>query len=216
MRAVLYLRVSTDGQTTENQQRLLEAAAARAGWTIITTLTDNGISGAKGREQRPAFDTLHKLIARRQVDIVATWSVDRLGRSLQDLVSSSKSYARSAAISTCTRRESTPRHRPDAPCSRYSACSPSSSAASSRNESAPESPEPRPRASTAAGRASIRRSSERSAPPSPKVRGFARSRRRLASASAPFSASRPNALRSENPGVPTVASVGRSAPDRSD
>jgi DNA invertase Pin-like site-specific DNA recombinase len=87
MRAVLYLRVSTDGQTTDNQQRELEAAAARAGWTIVTVLADNGISGAKGRERRPAFDTLHRLIARRQIDIVMSWSVDRLGRSLQDLVS---------------------------------------------------------------------------------------------------------------------------------
>lgn len=45
-----------------------------------------GISGAKGREGRPAFDKLCKGIVRREFDLVAAWSVDRLGRSLQDLV----------------------------------------------------------------------------------------------------------------------------------
>ncbi len=47
---------------------------------------DEGISGAKGRDQRPAYDALMKAIARREIDLVASWSVDRLGRSLQDLV----------------------------------------------------------------------------------------------------------------------------------
>jgi DNA invertase Pin-like site-specific DNA recombinase len=86
VRDALYLRVSTDGQTTENQQRELEAAAARAGWQIVATFADNGVSGTKGRDKRPAFDKLHRAIARREIDIVAAWSVDRLGRSLQDLV----------------------------------------------------------------------------------------------------------------------------------
>lgn len=85
-RAALYLRVSTDGQTCENQRRELEAVAARAGWTVACVLEDAGISGAKGRDRRPAFDRLHKLITRREVDLVMAWSVDRLGRSLQDLV----------------------------------------------------------------------------------------------------------------------------------
>jgi DNA invertase Pin-like site-specific DNA recombinase len=86
VRAALYLRVSTDQQTVENQRRELEAAAERAGWTVAVVLADNGISGSKGRDERPGFDRLHKLIARREIDIVMAWSVDRLGRSLQDLV----------------------------------------------------------------------------------------------------------------------------------
>lgn len=85
-RAALYLRVSTDGQTTENQRRELEALAGRAGWSVVHVLEDHGISGAKGRSVRPAFDRLHRLITRREVDLVACWSVDRLSRSLQDLV----------------------------------------------------------------------------------------------------------------------------------
>src|SRR5215469_8112886 len=85
-RVALYLRVSTDDQTIENQRRELEAVAARHGWQIVATFTDDGISGAKGRDKRPEFDRLCKAVARREFDLVATWAVDRLGRSLQDLL----------------------------------------------------------------------------------------------------------------------------------
>lgn len=86
-RAALYLRVSTGEQTTENQRRELLEVAKRANWEIVEIYEDAGISGAKGRDKRPAFDKLLKDAARRKFDIVAAWSVDRLGRSLQDLVS---------------------------------------------------------------------------------------------------------------------------------
>ncbi len=86
-RAALYLRVSTGEQTTENQRRELEETAKRAGWEIVEIYEDTGISGAKGRDKRPSFDRLLKDAARRKFDIIAAWSVDRLGRSLQDLVS---------------------------------------------------------------------------------------------------------------------------------
>jgi len=86
-RAALYLRVSTGEQTTENQKRELLEVASRAGWEIVEIYEDAGISGAKGRDKRPAFDKLLKDAARRKFDIVASWSVDRLGRSLQDLIS---------------------------------------------------------------------------------------------------------------------------------
>jgi len=85
-RIALYTRVSTDQQTTENQRRELIAVAQRNGWEIVAEFCDEGISGAKGRDQRPGFDALMKAIARREIDIVASWAVDRLGRSLQDLV----------------------------------------------------------------------------------------------------------------------------------
>lgn len=85
-RVALYLRVSTDGQTTENQRLELAAVAERAGWQIVEVYEDAGISGAKSRDQRPAFDRLLKDAARRRFDLIAAWSVDRLGRSLQHLV----------------------------------------------------------------------------------------------------------------------------------
>lgn len=85
-RVALYTRVSTDQQTTENQHRELQAVAERLNWTIVETLADEGISGAKGRDQRPGFDRLMQIVTRKEVDLIACWSVDRLGRSLQHLV----------------------------------------------------------------------------------------------------------------------------------
>jgi DNA invertase Pin-like site-specific DNA recombinase len=85
-RAAIYARVSTDGQSVENQLRELEVVAERHGWEVAATYTDEGVSGAKGRDGRPGFDALCGAVARREVDVVAAWSVDRLGRSLQDLV----------------------------------------------------------------------------------------------------------------------------------
>jgi DNA invertase Pin-like site-specific DNA recombinase len=85
-RAAIYLRVSTDSQTVDNQRRELRAVAERNGWTVVQEFADKGISGAKGRADRPQLDAMLKGVARRDFDIVAAWSVDRLGRSLQDLV----------------------------------------------------------------------------------------------------------------------------------
>src|SRR5712671_5585444 len=85
-RAVLYLRVSTVDQTTANQERELREIAGRMGCEIVKVYKDHGISGAKGRDKRPAFDALCRDAAQRKFDVVMAWSVDRLGRSLQDLV----------------------------------------------------------------------------------------------------------------------------------
>ena len=82
----MYVRVSTKDQTTENQRRELAEVADRAGWDVVAIYSDEGISGAKGRDKRPGFDSMLKAVTRREVDMVAAWSVDRLGRSLQNLV----------------------------------------------------------------------------------------------------------------------------------
>jgi DNA invertase Pin-like site-specific DNA recombinase len=85
-RAAVYLRVSTLDQTTANQERELRAVAEHMGCEIVRVYRDHGISGAKGRDKRPAFDAMCKDATRRQFDMVMAWSVDRLGRSLQHLV----------------------------------------------------------------------------------------------------------------------------------
>jgi DNA invertase Pin-like site-specific DNA recombinase len=87
IRAAIYARVSTATQTTENQLLELKQAAARMGWIVVQELTDDGISGAKGRDQRPAFDQLFRMVQRKEIDVVMAWSIDRLGRSIQHLVS---------------------------------------------------------------------------------------------------------------------------------
>jgi DNA invertase Pin-like site-specific DNA recombinase len=85
-RVALYLRVSTLEQDVTNQRGELEAVAQRHGWRVVAVFSDNGVSGTKGRAERPGLDELMKAVARRDVDMVAAWSVDRLGRSLQGLL----------------------------------------------------------------------------------------------------------------------------------
>jgi DNA invertase Pin-like site-specific DNA recombinase len=87
-RAAIYARVSTRNghQDPETQLLALRQVAERTGWQIVGEYVDHGISGAKGRDKRPEFDRLLKDATRRQFDVVMAWSVDRLGRSLQDLV----------------------------------------------------------------------------------------------------------------------------------
>ena len=85
-RVAIYARVSTDGQSTNNQLRVLKRVAKAAGWDVVDKYIDEAVSGAKGRDERPQFDALHQAITRREVDMVMAWSVDRIGRSLQHLV----------------------------------------------------------------------------------------------------------------------------------
>ncbi len=86
-KAAIYARVSmANGQTPQNQVDQLREAAGRAGWQVVEEYVDRCISGAKGRDKRPAFDRMCKAVARREIDVVMAWSVDRLGRSLQELV----------------------------------------------------------------------------------------------------------------------------------
>jgi DNA invertase Pin-like site-specific DNA recombinase len=86
-RIAIYLRVSTSKQEISNQRRELEAVAKRSGWEIVKVYEDAGISGAKGRDGRPGLlDAMLKAVNAKEFDMVATWSVDRLGRSLTDLL----------------------------------------------------------------------------------------------------------------------------------
>ena len=85
-RVALYVRVSTSEQNTKNQRRELREVAERHGWEVVKVFEDAGISGGKGRKDRPGLDSLLKAVTRREVDLVAAWAVDRLGRSLTDLL----------------------------------------------------------------------------------------------------------------------------------
>jgi DNA invertase Pin-like site-specific DNA recombinase len=85
-RVALYVRVSTDDQTVDNQLRDLQTWAERCGHTIVRVFEDSGISGATGRDKRPGFDAMLKAAIRREFDMLAVWSSDRLGRSLQHLI----------------------------------------------------------------------------------------------------------------------------------
>jgi len=86
-RCAIYTRVSTDDQTVENQLIILREIAERKGLTVVAEFNDEGISGAKGRDKRTGFDNIIKGAVKKDFDTILVWSVDRLGRSLQDLVS---------------------------------------------------------------------------------------------------------------------------------
>lgn len=85
-RVAIYARVSTSSQTVENQFLELREVAKRNGWNIVAEISDSGISGSKGRDQRPGFDALLKRATRREFDLILVWAVDRIGRSIQHLV----------------------------------------------------------------------------------------------------------------------------------
>ena len=85
-RAALYVRVSTDRQTVENQVAALTKVAEARGWQIVETFSDAGISGAKGRKDRPGLDQMLRDAQRGRFDVVMAWAIDRIGRSLVDLL----------------------------------------------------------------------------------------------------------------------------------
>jgi DNA invertase Pin-like site-specific DNA recombinase len=88
VRAAIYLRVSTtDGQTTENQRMALAKVAGHRGWEIVRTYEDAGISGAKGRNERPAFNQMLKDAVRGRFQVLMVWPIDRLGRSVLHVAS---------------------------------------------------------------------------------------------------------------------------------
>lgn len=86
-KAVIYSRVSTNEQTVENQLRVLREVAEKRGLEVVREISDEGISGAKGRNERQGFDELIKGSVKNEWDIILVWDVSRLGRSLKHLVS---------------------------------------------------------------------------------------------------------------------------------
>lgn len=89
-RAALYTRVSTDSQDTSNQVMALRAAAEARNWPIVATFEDAGISGAKGRTERPGLDAMLLAAAEGEFDVLMCWAIDRLGRSLIGLLATAE------------------------------------------------------------------------------------------------------------------------------
>ena len=89
MKAVIYSRISTvnKGQNVDNQLRILRKVARQKGIEVVREISDEGISGAKGRDERKGFDELIKGSIKQEWDIILCFDVTRLGRSLQDLIS---------------------------------------------------------------------------------------------------------------------------------
>ena len=85
-KCVIYSRVSTSNQENENQIGLLKEICERKGYQLVDVISDV-MSGSKGRVDRKGFDKLIKGSIKKEWDSILVWSVDRLGRSLKDLVS---------------------------------------------------------------------------------------------------------------------------------
>jgi DNA invertase Pin-like site-specific DNA recombinase len=83
MRAALYLRTSTDQQTTANQRLELEQVCRQRQWNIVEVYEDSGVSGAKA--SRPAFDRMRRDADQGKIDVIVVWAIDRLGRSLASI-----------------------------------------------------------------------------------------------------------------------------------
>jgi DNA invertase Pin-like site-specific DNA recombinase len=99
-RAALYVRVSTDKQIIEHQVRNLRQVAERRGWDVVEVYSDEGISGAKRRDKRPGLDAMLNDASRRKFDVVMAWAIDRLGRSLIDLLGTIE-HLEAAGVDIC-------------------------------------------------------------------------------------------------------------------
>src|SRR5450432_3553680 len=84
-RAALYVRVSTDEQNTNAQERALKEYVQRRGWLLYHIYKDTGISGSVS--SRPGLNELMKDCRRRAIDVVVVWKFDRFARSLKTLIS---------------------------------------------------------------------------------------------------------------------------------
>lgn len=86
-RVALYARLGTDGKTPETQLQELQKIADQNGWKVVQEFMDQGIRLSKGKDQRPKFDEMLQGVKEGDFDLIMTWSVDRLGRSLPHLIS---------------------------------------------------------------------------------------------------------------------------------
>ena len=91
MRCAIYTRVSTDEQarpeysSLETQAELCQhyiQVHREEGWAVGGVYEDAGLSGKDLK--RPALQSLLGEVRRGQVDVVVTYKLDRLSRSLKD------------------------------------------------------------------------------------------------------------------------------------
>jgi DNA invertase Pin-like site-specific DNA recombinase len=80
----IYARVSTDKQKVDMQIRELRDFVKRSGWKIFNEYTDQGYTGANTK--RPAFAEMMYEARKRKFDVLLVWKLDRLSRSLKDLI----------------------------------------------------------------------------------------------------------------------------------
>ena len=80
----IYARVSTDRQTVDMQLHELKEYIKRRGWNLHQEFIDQGYSGSDTK--RPAFQEMMNEAKKRRFDVLLVWKLDRLSRSMKDLV----------------------------------------------------------------------------------------------------------------------------------
>ena len=84
MKVALYIRVSTNQQTVENQRLELEKYCDRQGWKVVKVYQDDGLSGKS--TDRPALQEMLLDASKGKFQVLAVWKIDRLARSTVDLL----------------------------------------------------------------------------------------------------------------------------------
>ncbi len=92
MKVAIYCRVSTEEQDATIQERACREFCERNNHTIYNVYSDNGISGMK--ESRPAFDEMLKEMRLYHFDCIMVTKLDRVGRSLQHILSLFEEFTR--------------------------------------------------------------------------------------------------------------------------
>jgi len=108
--AAIFVRVSTVEQETDMQELELREYCNRRGWETIL-YRDHGQSGAK--QDRPALSSLLNDLRKRKIDVILVWSLDRLARSLKQLLIISEECRALGLISFPYGKTSTPRYQQD-------------------------------------------------------------------------------------------------------
>lgn len=83
-KVAIYVRVSTSGQTVENQERELLAHCQRQGWLVHKVYRDEGFSGAVA--ERPALKEMMADARLGRFNLLAVWKIDRIARSISHLL----------------------------------------------------------------------------------------------------------------------------------
>lgn len=83
----IYARTSSDCSLSADEQiECLQAIACRRRWTVVHIFTDRPTSVRKGQDRRPGEVALIDLIRRSAIERLLIWSIDRIGKTLTDLV----------------------------------------------------------------------------------------------------------------------------------
>jgi DNA invertase Pin-like site-specific DNA recombinase len=102
-RCGIYVRCSTQEQSTSSQLASLKDFAAARGWVVERIYEDHGVSG--GKLKRPGLDAMWADCRKRKIDICLVFALDRLARSLKQLIESLDEFGRLNVDFVCLKQD---------------------------------------------------------------------------------------------------------------